>query len=81
MLITSREGHLTNAVDLFLGPYQCQNAVLQYNDSDYVMNNHLIRMAFVFVKCVFATIIFHSDQTIPIKSFTLFFGISSITLY
>jgi hypothetical protein len=45
------------------------------------MNNHLIRMAFVFVKCVFATIIIHPDQTIPIKSFTLFFGIPSITLY
>ena len=37
MLTTSREDHLTNAVNLFLGPYQCQNDVLQCNDGDYVI--------------------------------------------
>ena len=80
MLTTSREDHLTNAVNLFLGPYQCQNVVLQYNDADYVMNNHSIRKPIVSVRFIFATIIFRFDQTIRIKSFTLLFRISSIIL-
>jgi hypothetical protein len=33
------------------------------------MNNHSIRIPFVFVKCIFATIVLRCDQTIGIKSF------------
>ena len=56
-----REDRRTNAVDLILARYLINVKRMSFNDADYVINNPVIRMAFVCLcKDKFTTITLHT---------------------